>query len=212
MSKIISMLQLKGGIGKSTLTISIAGVLASKGHKILIIDADAPQCTVAAWHTLQNDPLIDIAVANNAAELNNIVQGAFGKVDFILIDSPPRMNELQRGILMLSDNIIVPVQTNPADLWAFDDLYLLISEAKESGSQAKFKLLWNKFKNYPVPTQIRADVVEQYGFDQFENSMSELTGYGQMIGEGKHPLNFANWRTKRQFKLLSQEILNYLDA
>lgn len=40
MGKIISFINMKGGVGKTTLSIGIADYLASINKKILIIDAD----------------------------------------------------------------------------------------------------------------------------------------------------------------------------
>ena len=40
MGKIISFINMKGGVGKTTLSIGIADLLASKGKKVLFVDAD----------------------------------------------------------------------------------------------------------------------------------------------------------------------------
>ena len=38
---IISFVQHKGGVGKTTTTASVGSILASKGYKVLLIDLDA---------------------------------------------------------------------------------------------------------------------------------------------------------------------------
>ena len=40
MGKVISIINMKGGVGKTTLSIGIADYLAEIGKKILLIDAD----------------------------------------------------------------------------------------------------------------------------------------------------------------------------
>lgn len=41
MAKVISFLNFKGGVGKSTSTVNVAKVLHEKGYKVLVIDADS---------------------------------------------------------------------------------------------------------------------------------------------------------------------------
>jgi chromosome partitioning protein len=47
MAKIIGMIQVKGGVGRSTVATNIAGVMALK-NKTVLIDCDMPQGTSAS--------------------------------------------------------------------------------------------------------------------------------------------------------------------
>ena len=53
MAKIISLIQLKGGSGKSTITTNLAGALAMKGERVGLIDADQPQNTSGSWAVIR---------------------------------------------------------------------------------------------------------------------------------------------------------------
>lgn len=46
--KVVTVASQKGGVGKTTLTVNLAGVLASKGKKVLILDMD-PQAAASGW-------------------------------------------------------------------------------------------------------------------------------------------------------------------
>ena len=48
MAIVIAFSSLKGGVGKSTLSLNVAACLHRAGHRTLIVDAD-PQGTCAAW-------------------------------------------------------------------------------------------------------------------------------------------------------------------
>ena len=51
-TKIISVIQLKGGAGKSTVATNLAAMLAERG-RTLLIDADSPQYTSEFWYVLR---------------------------------------------------------------------------------------------------------------------------------------------------------------
>lgn len=52
MSRIIGVIQLKGGAGRSTLATNLAAALATRGPTALV-DCDLPQGTSAAWSALR---------------------------------------------------------------------------------------------------------------------------------------------------------------
>ena len=47
-SKFVAVGTLKGGVGKSTIAVSLASMLASRGYKTLLLDAD-PQANTTSY-------------------------------------------------------------------------------------------------------------------------------------------------------------------
>ncbi|MES0337406.1 MAG: AAA family ATPase [Candidatus Magnetobacterium sp. LHC-1] len=47
-AKVISFINFKGGVGKTSNTVNIAGELALRGHRVLVIDMD-PQANASVW-------------------------------------------------------------------------------------------------------------------------------------------------------------------
>lgn len=209
-TKYISLIQLKGGVGKTTLAICIGAYLAHQGKKVLIMDADMPQGTASAWGSILEYPNLDFSTALTMQEMMHDLQSRDGQYDYIVIDSPPRMAEMQRSIMMLSDYVFIPLAASAPDVWAFDDLKKILDEAVEKGCTAQMRIIWNTFQKYPSNIEMRQAVLDNFGILEFENHLSSLTAYSKMIAVGKHPLNFGNYRAKKQFTALANEIVNLI--
>ena len=125
---IIGVLNQKGGVGKTTLSVNIAAALARTGQRVLLIDAD-PQGSALDWAAArEGDPLFAVVGLPKPSihkELSVVGEG----YDHIVIDGPPRVTDLARSAIMASDVVLVPVQPSPYDIWAADEVVKLIQEA-----------------------------------------------------------------------------------
>ena len=138
MSKIIGVIQVKGGAGRSTLATNLAGELSKIGRTVLI-DGDMPQGTSASWYAMRQQAgkaggTDTNLVADTAADHRELIRKAeqYAKTaDYIVLDGPPRIAEMTRAILMLADLCMVPVGASVAEIWATADLLNIIEQAKK---------------------------------------------------------------------------------
>ena len=114
MTKIIAVLNHKGGVGKTTTTINLAAALQLKKKRVLLIDMDGqanlaivPSCLdlSAAESELINEPGRELILKGLIAKLLDS-----RKFDYILIDCPPSLGLLTLNALTASDFLIIPVQ------------------------------------------------------------------------------------------------------
>jgi chromosome partitioning protein len=153
---IVSFLNQKGGVGKTTLAIHVADALARRKQRVLLVDAD-PQGSALDWAAARRGeslfPVAGLPRASLHKELPGLAQG----YDAVIIDGPPRVYDVARSAIMASDLVLVPVQPSPYDVWAAKEIIDLMHEAAvfKPGLKSAFAI-----NRKIVNTALGRDVVE----------------------------------------------------
>ncbi len=117
---IISVINQKGGAGKTNIAVSLAGAFSRRGLKTLLVDGDR-QGTATRW--ISNGPEDGIIRVNNLAhaggKIHQEVRKHISDYDYIIVDCPPSQDApIASSMLLVSDLALIPFIPNPGDLWA----------------------------------------------------------------------------------------------
>lgn len=155
---IIGMLNQKGGVGKTTLSVSIAHELARKStpEDVLLVDAD-PQQSALSWSEVRENKLPFAVIGLAKKSLHRDLPAIGKNYKHIIIDGPPRVTELARSCIMAADIVIIPCTPSPYDIWASEETIQLVKEAAVYKENLKYCFVINrKIAN----TAIGRDVVD----------------------------------------------------
>jgi chromosome partitioning protein len=129
---IVALLNQKGGVGKTTLALHLAGEWARTGSRVTLIDAD-PQGSALDWSQLrarEGCPWLFGVVGLARDTLHREAPELARDVDHVVIDGPPRVAGLMRSALLATDLVLIPVQPSPFDGWASAEMLALLTEAR----------------------------------------------------------------------------------
>jgi chromosome partitioning protein len=105
----------KGGVGKSTLATNIAGYFASKGHQVMLGDADRQQSS-RLWLGLRPAGARPISTWDINADL--VVKPPKGTTHVVL-DTPGGLHGGPfKDVMKLADKVVVPLQPSVFDIFA----------------------------------------------------------------------------------------------
>lgn len=111
----------KGGSGKTTLSINLAGWLASQGRRVAMLDLDR-QKSATQWLAMRDMALPDIELLQD---------GQKGEADWLVIDSPAGLHgkNLERA-LKLATKVVVPIAPSLFDIRASQDFLAALNTEK----------------------------------------------------------------------------------
>ena len=129
---IVALLNQKGGVGKTTLALHLAGEWARTGSRVTLVDAD-PQGSALDWsqqRAREGCPRLFGVVGLARDTLHREAPELARDVDHVVIDGPPRVAGLMRSALLAADLVLIPVQPSPFDGWASAEMLALLTEAR----------------------------------------------------------------------------------
>lgn len=163
--KIISILNQKGGVGKTSITVTLAAAWAGRKQRVLAVDAD-PQGSLLDWAASRGERAAPFMAIGMAKPILHVELPKMKKdFDLILIDGPPRIYDVARSAVMASDAVLIPVLPSQFDIWAAEETVKLLEECAAYKPALKSAFVINRkiantaigrdaakaLKQYPIP-------------------------------------------------------------
>jgi chromosome partitioning protein len=156
---ILSLLNQKGGAGKTTLALHLAALLARQG-RVLLIDAD-PQRSSDSWQATriaqERHPPLFVTVCKPTPTLHREIRELSRGFDHVVIDGAPRASDLAASVIAASDFVLIPVQPSGYDVWAAAETVQMVEASLPLNENRKCAFVINrKITNTVIGRDVRS--------------------------------------------------------
>jgi chromosome partitioning protein len=126
---IIAVTNSKGGVGKSTIAVHLAGWFAEQGFRVTLADCD-PQHSASEW-VRQAAPNVTPVILDTADDILNEMKRIREIGDFVVADGPGSQTEISRALLLKADFAIVPCKASMLEVRALAKATEVLRQVQE---------------------------------------------------------------------------------
>lgn len=205
--KIISVLNEKGGTGKSTVATNLATALHRQGNSVVLLDCD-PQGTARDWRDASPEgaDLPPVFGVDRPQMLASSLKGI--NAEIAIIDSPAKAEAMSAAIVRSSHVALLVIQPSGADLWASGAAVKLIQAKRDVGGEIDAAFLVNRTSGATKLSRlVKSGEWNTYeGIDKLEASIGNRAVFATAMTDGLSVLDYGDAKAKEELLAIVQEL------
>lgn len=213
-AKIISIVNQKGGCGKTTICMNLAATIKDRTkNKVLVVDCDI-QGSATKWYSKASStntfpcPVMNLAQTEGSAA--KAIREFKEDYDYIIVDCPPSTNaKINASVLLVSDLALVVLKPGSTDYDALPGILELIDTTKGTNEELISKILFNMC----LPTTNLSKMIIKVCEDRDDLSfmstkINTRATYSEVAVYGGYAYNSSNSQAKNEMALLADEVVS----
>ncbi|QYK41329.1 MAG: ParA family protein [Paracoccaceae bacterium] len=208
MAHVLTIAQQKGGSGKTTLAVNLAVEIVRRGQRVALLDTD-PQGSLGRWFMTRRDRGVsdmDFSTAS-AWGVGYEVEKLRKSNDFVIIDTPPKIDSDLRPALREATLILIPVATSHVDLWATDGVLDLAARVSKPTT-----LVLNRTRSGTRLAEEVAAAAAELTPDIARARLGQRIAFAETLGQGLGVAETGQSPAATEIAALADEIIARLNA
>ena len=214
---VISVIQQKGGVGKTTLSVHLAHMIAElrPNWRVMVADAD-PQRSALQWverginHGYTQVNAVAIAQDGEGKTLRKELQEL--DADIVVIDLPPAIESISLRAALYADIMLVPVGASPLDIEAAQAAVNVCQEAMDLDPRKRMLLVPSRVRSGTASARELRPVLESWG-QVSKATLSLRVAYSDAAVSGEGIQSYApRSEAYQEVMLLTQETLAMIES
>jgi chromosome partitioning protein len=190
---IIAVTNLKGGVGKSTISRNLAAYFADNGVKVCIVDTDLEQRTTCDWLERRDENNQSIAVFPMT----------------IIIDGVPQLDQVATRTILIADLLLVPITPSIDDLKSFERFLNRLEDVKVHRDTIPAFVLLNKYggrSNEDKEVKEALDLFAEFGVTPLKATLGDRVAHRRASKYGLTAYEWEDAKAKEEIVELCEEL------
>jgi chromosome partitioning protein len=184
---VLTIASSKGGPGKTTVAMLLAGRLAAEGIKVVALDAD-PTMAFSRWaqNAYEGSPFASRAETDEA-QLAHLIDAENRTADLVLVDTAGFGNRAATVAMTSADAVLIPTLSGEADITEAEKTVRLVEGlARAARRDIPARVLLNRVKRTQLARHAAREI-ERATLPLLTATLGDLVAYGEMTFSGRVP-------------------------
>lgn len=206
--KTVSVLNRKGGVGKTTLATNLARALQLRGREVVLVDTD-PQGSARDWASTSDDVEVPVTVGVDRPVLDTELPRLKG-YDVAVVDGVAKMERMSASAVKASDLVLIPVRPSALSMWPAGELVDLIKSRQEVAGLPRAAFVLSQAI---VGTNLAEEAEEALGRLELPvwPGTHQRIAYAKAVGRGVSVLDLSAKKATAEIKELTDRTLDALN-
>lgn len=207
--KVVSLLNRKGGVGKSTIACQLARGIQLTGRDVLVVDTDA-QGTASDWaESGDNTPLV---VKIDRATLEDDIPKAGKQYDVVIIDGAAKAERMNVSAVKASDLVLIPIQPSAVDIWPVKETVEIIETRQEVAGRPQGAFVISRAITGTNLASSIGDVLDGLELPLLDARTHQRVAYAEAMGKGVGVMDLVGKdKATLEIETMTNEVLDVLE-